>query len=90
MTDKELFISMALLGLGIILRLLLQQVEAFYNMKIKHNVGEFHRIKKYDDYELVYNDKTMVVYMKTLGWFNKGIFTLLVNEDGLPVKYEEE
>ena len=42
------------------------------------------------NYRVVYNRKTKVMYTMSLGGYNVGNFTLLVNPDGTPMVYEEE
>ena len=42
------------------------------------------------DYWVVYHNKTKVMYTMTIGVYNHGNFTLLVNPDGTPMVYEEE
>ena len=40
-------------------------------------------------YRIVYHRKTKVMYTMSLGGYNAGDFTLLVNPDGSPMVYEE-
>ena len=41
-------------------------------------------------YKVVYHSKTKVMYVMSLGGYNAGNFTLLVNPDGTPMVYEED
>lgn len=42
-----------------------------------------------EDYEIVYDKDTKVMYAVSFGIYNRGTFTLLVNEDGTPLLYKE-
>lgn len=43
-----------------------------------------------DDYSVVYNRKTHVMYAVSMGMRNSGTFTMLVNADGTPQIYKGE
>ena len=42
------------------------------------------------DYDIVYQRDTKVMYAVSQGYYNCGIFTLLVNPDGTPMLYEAD
>lgn len=42
------------------------------------------------DWNIVYDEKTKVMYAVSNGYYNNGNFTLLVNADGTPLLYEGE
>jgi hypothetical protein len=48
----------------------------------------FIKIETTDDYYIVYHRETKVMYAVSDGAYNRGIFTLLVDEDGRPMLYE--
>lgn len=50
----------------------------------------FITIEQNINYRVVYHGKTKVMYTVSLGGYNAGNFTLLVNPDGTPMVYEEE
>lgn len=50
----------------------------------------FVSIKKGDSYRVVYQKETKVMYVVSYGDYNRGTFTLLVDENGDPMLYEGE
>lgn len=42
-----------------------------------------------DDYNIVYQNETKVMYIKSTGYYNRGSFTVLVDENGKPMLYKE-
>ena len=46
-------------------------------------------VEKTSIWEVVYHKETKVMYAVSLGGYNIGSFTLLVNPDGTPMIYEE-
>ena len=52
--------------------------------------GTFITVEQTISYRVVYHSKTKVMYTMSLGGYNAGNFTLLVNPDGTPMVYEEE
>lgn len=43
-----------------------------------------------EDFDIVYDKKTKVMYTVSQGYYNRGNLTLLVNADGTPLLYEGE
>ncbi|MBQ8515049.1 MAG: hypothetical protein IJ496_06605 [Ruminococcus sp.] len=64
--------------------------EVYEETYITTTDGIFTTIKKGDCCEIVYENETMVMYIKSTGHKNTGSFTLLVNADGTPRIYEED
>jgi hypothetical protein len=42
------------------------------------------------EYCIVYHKDTKVMYTMSIGYYNEGDFTVMVNADGSPMLYEEE
>lgn len=42
-----------------------------------------------DDYNIVYQNETKVMYVMSTGYYNIGNFTVLVDENGKPKLYKE-
>lgn len=49
----------------------------------------FVQIEKTNFWEVVYHRETKVMYTVSIGMYNSGNFTLLVNPDGTPMIYKE-
>lgn len=47
--------------------------------------AHFVKIASYESYDIVYNAATRVMYTQSYGMYNRGTFTLLVNDDGSPM-----
>jgi len=58
--------------------------------QIPTNVSMFKTIEQTDIWRIVYHRETKVMYAVSLGNYNCGTFTLLVNPDGTPMLYEGE
>ena len=50
----------------------------------------FISIEKGDSYRVVYQKETKVMYVVSDGGYNRGTFTLLIDENGDPMLYEGE
>lgn len=49
----------------------------------------FTTITHSDDYNTVYQNETKVMYVMSTSYYNRGNFTVLVDENGKPMLYKE-
>lgn len=54
------------------------------------NVSMFMTVESLGDWRIVADRKTGVMYAVSLGGYNRGTFTLLVDAEGKPLIYESE
>jgi hypothetical protein len=52
------------------------------------NTSMFVEVEKTNNWRVVYNKRTRVMYAVSFGAYNSGNFTLLVNADGSPMLYD--
>ena len=50
----------------------------------------FETIERHGEYHVLYHKNTKVMYVMSRGSYNIGVFTLLVDENGKPLLYNEE
>ena len=49
----------------------------------------FIEVETYDSFDVVYDKDTKVMYVISSGTYNRGNFTMLVNDDGTPKLWKE-
>jgi hypothetical protein len=62
-------------------------------MSTVNNEGDrsmFVIIEKAGNYKIVYHRKTKVMYAISAGGYNSGDFTVMVDEEGKPLLYQED
>lgn len=52
------------------------------------NISMFIKLEETYEWQIVYHKDTKVMYAVSIGHYNTGNFTLLVNADGTPMIYE--
>lgn len=52
------------------------------------NLSMFIKLEETYEWQIVYHKDTKVMYAVSIGHYNSGNFTLLVNADGTPMIYE--
>lgn len=57
-------------------------------MAVRHEL--FMRISSEHCFDIVYDTDTKVMYSRSMGSYNRGTLTVLVNPDGTPKLYEGE
>jgi hypothetical protein len=55
---------------------------------VNSNISMFIEVEKCAHWRIVYHVDTKVMYAVSCGDYNRGNFTLLVDEDGSPMVYE--
>ena len=57
-------------------------------MGAAENPSMFVAVEEETNYKIVYHRDTKVMYTISIGQYNKGSFTVLLNPDGTPMLYE--
>lgn len=57
---------------------------------VDSNVSMFIEVERSTNWQIVYHRDTKVMYAVSMGHYNYGTFTLLVDENGSPMVYEEK
>lgn len=60
------------------------------NNSVKANDNMFVTVSANSNYTVVYDKETKIMYTISMGCYNKGNFTVLLNVDGTPKLYEGE
>lgn len=66
------------------------QREVVMREEVDSNVSMFVEVERSYNWQIVYHRDTKVMYAVSCGDYNRGNFTLLVDEDGSPMVYEGE
>ena len=57
---------------------------------VEDNSSMFVKVEYSGHYEVVYHKTTKVMYAVSRGSYNQGTFTVLLNEDGSPMVYDDD